>query len=76
MTKNLKVMRETRDFTDVCQWGRLYHVEHLIGPQSTKLLAKRVAIMSQQETNFVHVWDANLAKDPKTDLASRQEIKR
>jgi hypothetical protein len=82
-------MRETRDLTDgsvenaightLCANGvdqKVYHGgQWLVSPQITKLLAKRVKIMSWLETKFLHVQDADLAKDPKTDVASIQEIR-
>jgi hypothetical protein len=39
------------------------------------LLANRVEIMDQLEEKFLRVREENLKKDPKTNLASPQEIK-
>jgi hypothetical protein len=87
-TKQLKRLGETRDLTDesveyaidltLCANGvdrKVYHDQCLIGPQIQKLLANRVTILSQLETNFVHVREQTLQKDPRANLASVEEIK-
>jgi hypothetical protein len=88
MTKQLKRLRETRDLTDesveytigltLCANGvhrRVYCGQCLIGPQIQKLLLNRVTILSQLETNFLHVREQTLQKDPIANLASVEEIK-
>jgi hypothetical protein len=88
MRKKLINFKETRDLTDgsveyaidrtLCDNGvdrKVYHGQCLIGPQIQKLLANRVEIMDQLETKFLRVREENLKKDPKTNLASPQEIK-
>jgi hypothetical protein len=47
----------------------------LIGPQIQKLLANRVQIIDQLETEFLRVQEQNSIKNPTTNLASIEEIK-
>jgi hypothetical protein len=88
MTTQLKMLRETRDLMEesveyainltlrangVDQ--KVYNGQCLIGPQFQKLLANQVTILSQLETNFVHLQEQSLQKDPTANLASVEEIR-
>jgi hypothetical protein len=53
----------------------VYHGQCLIGPQIQKLLANRVGIIDQLETEFLRVREQNLKQNPTTNLASMKEIK-
>jgi hypothetical protein len=88
MRNKLKKFKETRDLTDgsveytidriLCDNGvdrKVYHGQCLIGPQIQKLLANQVKIMDQLEEKCLRVREENLKEDPKTNLASPQEIK-
>ncbi len=88
MRKVLKSLKETRDLTDesleyaidltLCLNGvdrKVYHGQCLIGPQIQKLLANRVEIIDQLETEFLRVREQNLNQNPTTNLASVEEIR-
>jgi hypothetical protein len=88
MRKTLKDLKDTRDLTDesveyaidrtLCLNGvdrKVYHGQCLIGPQIQKLLANRVQIIDQLETEFLRVREQNSIKNPTTNLASIEEIK-
>jgi hypothetical protein len=88
MRKTLKFLKDTRDLTDesveyaidrtLCLNGadrKVYHGPCLIGPQIQKLLANRVQIIDQLQTEFLRVREQNSIKNPTTNLASIEEIK-
>jgi hypothetical protein len=88
MRKTLKNLKDTRDLTDesveyaidrtLCLNGvdrKVYHGQCLIGPQIQKLLANRVQIIDQLETEFLRGREQNSIKNPTTNLASIEEIK-
>jgi hypothetical protein len=81
-------LKETRDLTNesleyaidltLCLNGvdrKVFLGQCLIGPQIQKLLANRVEIINQLETEFLRVREQNSRKNPTTNLASVQEIK-
>jgi hypothetical protein len=89
MRKTLKNLKDTRDLTDesveyaidhtLCLNGvdrKVYHCQCLIGPQIQKLLANGVQIIDQLETEFLRVREQNSIKNPTTNLASIEEIKK
>ncbi len=88
MRKTLTNLKDTRDLTDesveyaidrtLCLNGvdrKVYHGQCLIGPQIQKLLANRVEIIDQLETEFLRVREQNSNQNPTTNLASVEEIK-
>ena len=88
MRKALNSLKETWDLTDesleyaidltLCLNGvdrKVYHGQCLIGPQIQKLLANRVQIIDQLETEFLRVREQNSNQNPTTNLASVEEIK-
>ena len=75
MRKTLTNLKDTRDLTDesveyaidrtLCLNGvdrKVYHGQCLIGPQIQKLLANRVEIIDQLETEFLRVREQNSRK--------------
>jgi hypothetical protein len=87
MRKTLKNLKDTRDLTDEsveyaidCTLRlngadrKVYHGQCLIGPQIQKLLANRVQIIDQLETEFLRVQEQNSIKNSTTNLASMEEI--
>jgi hypothetical protein len=87
MRKTLTNLKDPRDLTDesveyaidrtLCLNGvdrKVYHGQCLIRPQIQKLLADRVEIIDQLETEFLRVREQNSRKKPTTNLASVEEI--
>jgi hypothetical protein len=87
MRKTLRNLKDTRDLTDesveyainrtLCLNGvdrEVYHGQCLIGQQIQKLLAKRIQIIYQLETEFLRVREQNAMKNATTNLTYIEEM--
>jgi hypothetical protein len=87
MRKTLRNLKDTRDLTDesveyainrtLCLNGvdrEVYHGQGLIGQQIQKLLAKRIQIIYQLETEFLRVREQNAMKNATTNLTYIEEM--
>jgi hypothetical protein len=85
--KTLRNLKDTRDLTDesveyainrtLCLNGvdrEVYHGQCLIGQQIQKLLAKRIQIIYQLETEFLRVREQNAMKNATTNLTYIEEM--